>query len=147
MNIKDIMTKEVKSLSPEDLVRDALEIILNMDISGLPVIDSEGKLVGMFTEKDVLKTVLPSYISQVGRFVYEEDPKNIKNKFALLSKIKVKEVMNKNPETIREDAAVCEAARIMLAKDVRRICVLNKDAKVAGIVARCDVVRALKQMA
>ena len=81
MKVKEIMKKNVISVKPEDNAMETLTLLFKMQISGLPVIDGQGKLVGMFTEKDILRSILPSYIEKVGRFVYEENPKSIKNKF------------------------------------------------------------------
>ena len=77
MKVEEIMTKDVISISPETNAREALDLLLKMKISGLPVIDEKRKLVGMFTEKDILTYTLPSYIEKVGRFIYEENPKSI----------------------------------------------------------------------
>jgi CBS domain-containing protein len=113
-----------------------------MQISGLPVIGTEGELLGMFTEKEVLSYTLPSYIEKVGRFIYEENPKSTKKKFSDLDKIKVSQLMRKDVVTTTEDTTLCEVARIMLTQKARRLPVLDKSGKVIGIVARCDVLRA-----
>ncbi|MBI5145565.1 MAG: CBS domain-containing protein [Candidatus Omnitrophica bacterium] len=142
MKVKEIMTKDVISLNPEDNVTAALTLLFKMQISGLPVIDAQGKLVGMFTEKDVLSYILPSYIEKVGRFIYEENPKSTKKKFMELDKIKVVQLMRKDVVTTSEETTLSEVARIMLTQKVRRAPVLDKSGKVAGIVARCDVLKA-----
>ncbi len=147
MKIKEIMTKDVVSLKPDDTAQEALASLSKMQISGLPVIDAGGKLVGMFTEKDILSYILPSYISKVGRFIYEENPKSTKKKFAELNKIKVAQLMRREVVTTTEEVALCEVARIMLTQKARRIPVLDKSGKVAGIVARCDLLRAFAQEA
>ena len=147
MKVREVMQKDVKSLLPDMPVKDALDFIFKMRISGLPVIDKDGNLLGSFTEKNVLKIILPSYLSQVGRFVYEDNPKNIKNKFAKLSELKIIDVMSKGAYIINDDASLSEAARIMLVKDIRRIPVLDKGEKIVGIVSRCDILKALKKMA
>jgi len=147
MKVKEIMTKDVVSIKPDDNAQDALALLFKMQISGLPVIDTQGKLVGMFTEKDVLSYILPSYIEKVGRFIYEENPKSTKKKFAELSKIKVSQLMRKLVVTTTEDTTLCEVARVMLTQKARRIPVLDKTGKVAGIVARCDIVSALAKEA
>jgi CBS domain-containing protein len=141
MKVKEVMTKDVDSAKPDDSAEEALTRLFKMQISGLPVIDAQGKLVGMFTEKDILRSILPSYIEKVGRFVYEENPKSIKNKFKELGNLKVSQLMRKEVITVFEDAAVCEVARIMLTEKVRRIPVLNKENKVVGIVAREDIIK------
>lgn len=141
MKIKEVMTKDVVSIKPDDNTKEAIELLFKMRISGLPVIDEKGKLVGMFTEKDVLAHILPSYIEKVGRFIYEENPKSTKKKFIELQNFKVSQLMRTDVVTVNEDTALCEVARIMLLEKVRRIPVLDKEKKVVGIVAREDIVK------
>jgi len=143
MKVREIMTKDVVSIKPDDNAQDALALLSKMQISGLPVIDAQGKLVGMFTEKDVLSYILPSYIGKVGRFIYEENPKSTRKKFAELSKIKVSQLMRKLVVTTTEDTTLCEVARVMLTQKARRIPVLDKSGEVVGIIARCDILSAL----
>lgn len=141
MKVKEIMTKEVVSIQPDTNAKEAVGILFKMHISGLPVINESGKLVGMFTEKDILRNILPSYIEQVGRFVYEENPKSIKKKFMELENIRVSKLMRPEVITVDEDTSLCEVAHIMLTQKVRRIPVLDKEKKVIGIVAREDIVK------
>lgn len=143
MKVKEIMVKNVVSLKPDDNTKDALDLIIKMEISGLPVIDNDGKLVGMFTEKEVISYILPSYIDRVGTFVYEENPKSIQKKISELGKIKVSQLMRKEVVTVNEEANLGEVSKVMLTKKARRIPVMDKSGKVAGIVARCDVLKAL----
>lgn len=142
MTIKEIMTKKVVTIKPDDNAKDAMNLLFKMHISGLPVIDEGARLVGMFTEKDILAYVLPTYIEEVGRFIYEETPKSIKKKSAELEKIKVSQLMRKDVITATEDTNLSEVARIMLTQKARRLPVLDKSGKVVGIVAREDVLRA-----
>lgn len=142
MKVKEIMTKDVISLSPNIIAKDALDILLKRQISGLPVIDSQEILVGMFTEKEILSYILPSYISTVGRFIYEENPKSVKKKFMELDKIKISQLMRKDVITTTPNTTLCEVARLMLTQKARRIVVVDETKKVVGIVARCDLVRA-----
>ena len=147
MKVKEIMVKDVASISPETGADEALDLLEKMQISGLPVIDGNGKLVGMFTEKDILSYILPSYIERVGRFIYEENPKSTKKKFKELSKIKVRQLMRKDVVTTTEDTTLCEVARVMLTQKARRIPVVDKSGKVVGIVARCDILKAFAKEA
>jgi CBS-domain-containing membrane protein len=147
MKVKEIMVRDVTSISPETGVNEALALLQKMQISGLPVIDDTGRLVGMFTEKDILSYILPSYIEKVGRFIYEENPKSTKKKFMELDKIKVAQLMRKDVVTTTEEATLCETARIMSTQKTRRILVVDKSGKVAGIVARCDILKAFAKEA
>ncbi len=143
MKISEVMTRDLKKLSPEMSALDGMRELDALEISGLPVVDSAGKIVGMFTEKGVLKAILPSYVSQVGRFVYENSPKTIKSKVAKLVEYKVGDLMRRDVVKIREDTPVYEVARIMLTQNVRRVPVVDADDKMVGIVARSDVLGAI----
>ena len=147
MKVKEIMKRYVVSVKPEDRVKNVLSLLFKMRISGLPVIDEHGKLIGMFTEKDVLSHTLSGYIDKVGRSVYGDNPKSTKRKFTEISKLKISQLMRKDVVTITEDASLCEVARVMLAERARRIPVLDNLGKVTGIIARCDVLKALAKEA
>lgn len=142
MRVKEIMAKDVVSIKPDNNVKEALTLLFKMRISGLPVIDTQGRLAGMFTEKDILTAILPSYIEKVGRFVYEENPKSIKKKFESLVNLTVSQLMRKDVVTVDEDASLCEVAHLILTQKVRRIPVLNKEKRVVGIIVREDIVKA-----
>ena len=143
MKVKDIMAKDVKIIPPDMSAKDALDLLFTMKISGLPVIGEQDKLLGMFTEKDILRALLPSYLHQVGSFVYTQQPKGIKNKVAELVNIKVKDIMRKEVVTLDEDVSLYEAARVIMTRGARRLPVLNKAGKVVGMLARQDVIKAL----
>lgn len=149
MKVKDIMKKEVLSFKPDDNAKEALEVLFKKQISGLPVIDAQGRLMGMFTEKNILSHILPSYLEKVGRFVYEVDPKAVKNKLAELSTMKVAQLMRPRQEvvTATEDMSLGELAKDMLTQKARRVPVIDKSGKVLGIVARCDLLKALAEKA
>lgn len=139
MKISEIMTQEVKTLLPDTPAVEALKRLFENRISGLPVVDGRGRLIGMFTEKDILRAIMPSYISQVGHFVYENSPKTIKSKVAKLADYKVSDLMRKDVVKVFEEVPVYEVAHIMLTQNVRRIPVVDTDDRVKGIVARSDV--------
>jgi len=141
MKIKEIMEKEVVSLSEDTKIKDAFLKLLKMRISGLPVLDEHLKLLGMFTEKDILRAILPGYLDRVGRFVYEENPKIVKKRLLEIQDLTVGELMRREVATVDEDTTLCEVARLMLTQNVRRIPVLDKEKKVVGIVAREDILR------
>lgn len=143
MKAQEIMTQDVVSLRQEDNVLEGLRLLFKMNISGLPVMDANARLVGMFTEKDVLSRLLPSYIEKVGRFIYEENPKSTKRKFTELSHVTVGQIMRKEIVTTNPETTLCEVARLMLTQRARRVPVVDKTGKMVGIIARCDILKAL----
>lgn len=147
MKVKEIMKRYVISVKPEDKVKNVLSLLFKMKISGLPVIDEHGKLIGMFTEKDVLSHTLSSCIDKAGKSICEVTPKSTKKKFTEISKLKISQLMRKDVVTTTEDTTLCEVASVMLSEKARRIPVLDSTGKVTGIIARCDVLSALAREA
>lgn len=145
MKISAIMTTNVFSLPPDTPVSKAVDLLISRKISGLPVVDEAGRLIGMFTEKDVLRAILPSYVSQVGQFSYENGPHTIRNKVTRLSQMKVSEAMRREVVKIKSDTPLSEAARIMLVQNVRRVPVVDAENRLIGIIARSDVLQSLLQ--
>lgn len=142
MKVKDIMTKKVKTLSPDISVKDAAIKLFELQISGLPVVDNGNHVVGMFTEKDLIKMVLPAHIEHVEGLTQIFGGEALEKKFARADNIKVSEIMRKEVVCVDEDIDIAEVAKIMIMKKVRRIPVV-KDNKLIGIVARGDIVREL----
>jgi len=144
--VKDCMTKKLQYLSPDMNAEDAMKKLLDLRMSGLPVIDESGKLHGVFTEKEILKSILPVYIKNVGAFIYADNSKAEIRKIAELGKFAVKDIMRKETVVITEEASLTEASRVMLTKSERRLMVV-KDGKVVGVITRADVVLALAKEA
>ncbi len=142
MKVADIMSKNVTSLSADASVTEAVDLLLKMQISGLPVIDENRKILGMFTEKEVLGRLLPSYVEKVGSFIYQDNPKAVRQKIISMRGVRVKEVMRRNVITVKEQATLSEAARVMLIQKARRLVVLNQANEVTGIISRGDIVKA-----
>ncbi|MFH1001650.1 MAG: CBS domain-containing protein [bacterium] len=142
MKVKDVMIKKVKSVLPDLLVSEAFDILSDNKISGLPVINKENKLVGMFTEKEILQNILPGYLKKVGNFVYQDNPKAIANKVKeLLQGKKVSEIMRGEIITVSSEVPLSEVARTMITERIRRIPVVDEQGKVIGIISREDVVK------
>ncbi len=147
MKVKEMMTKEVTSILPDTNAQEALTLLIKMRISGLPVADKEGRLLGMFTEKDILSYFLPSYVEKVGRFIYEENPKATGKKISELTNLKVSQLMRREVVTTTEEANLFEVAKAMLTQKARRVPVVDKKGIMVGIVARCDILKAIMKEA
>lgn len=141
MKVSELMTREVMTIPPEMSVREAAKILFEREISGLPVADQQNNVVGMITEKEIISMALPKFAEQFGDFDIILDETPFEKKLAEADKIKVKDVMRKDVLCVSEDTSVAEVARLMIAKKARRIPVLDKNRKLAGIIARADIVK------
>ena len=117
MTAKDIMTREVVTVTPETPVEELAKILAERNISGVPVVDEAGNVVGIATEADIIT----------------------KGKEGKVANIMTREVVS-----VCEDTPVEEIARILTERGIKRVPVL-REGKLVGIVSRADIVRAMAQ--
>jgi acetoin utilization protein AcuB len=130
MRIRDMMTRNPVTVDSETLVMDAQKIMKESNIRRLPVVD-KGKLVGIVTKHDLLEaSPSPATSLSVHELNY------------LLSKMKVKEIMKKNPMTLTPDTPFEEALKIGQEKKIGAFPVVE-NGKVVGIATESDIVRFL----
>jgi len=146
MKVSELMTKEVLTVSPDMSVKDVAKLLFEKEISGLPVVDAESRVIGMVTEKDLINMAMPKYLEEKGLedFAYILDEGPFWKKVAEADRLKVKDIMRKEVLCVTEDMPVPEVARLMISKKVRRIPVL-RDGKLVGIIARADIVKEISR--
>ncbi len=140
----DVMTEVIFTVQPEDSLRKAAEIIVKYRIAGLPVVDEEKRLVGVLSEKDILKTIYPSYDEFNMETLASMNFEDMEDRYRDISKIKVKDIMTKKVFTALEDTPILKLASMMILKKIRRIPIV-KEGIVVGIVSQGDVHRAIFQ--
>ncbi len=147
MYVKDIMTKEVVTVVEDDTVEKCANILSRYDLSGLPVLDKEGKLKGIVTEGDLIRRASridgPAYLEILGGIIYFETAKDFLADVQKSMGNFVKDIMTKNVITINPDVDVEEAATIMVKKKIKRLPVLNEDGYLIGIISRKDIMKHL----
>lgn len=141
LKVADLMTREVFTVPPEMSVKEVAKLLFEKEISGLPVVDEQKKVIGMITEKDLISMALPKYLEKLGDFDFILDEEPFLKKIADADKVKVKDIMRREVLCVKEDVPVPEVARLMIVNKVRRIPVLDKDKKLVGIIARADIVK------
>ena len=143
MNVSDVMTRRVISVSPETSVVAAIRLMLKHRISGLPVIDNHAKLVGIMSEGDFLRRA--EIETERKRSIWLDallGPAEGAADYVHSHGLAVKEVMTRDPITVAENTRLGEAVLLMENKNVKRLPVL-RDGKVIGIVSRANLMRAL----
>ena len=145
MRVKDAMSKDVVSVSPKATIADALDIMVRSRLSGLPVIDSAGGLVGMVSEGDFLRRSELRTGKQSGSWIVGLLlPGQAAKAYARTHGRRVDEIMSGNVATIESGAGLDEAAALMEKRRVKRLPVVEGE-KVVGIITRADFIRALAQ--
>jgi len=143
MRVSDVMTRNVVSIRPDDTIFKAARLMLQNRISGLPVVDAEGSLVGMVTEGDFLRRTEISTDRRRPKWIeFVLGPGRIADECAHASGRKVEEVMTQEPVTVSEDVSLAAVVDLMERNGIKRLPVL-RDGKIVGIVSRANLVRAL----
>ena len=133
MRVLDIMSIDVLTVSPEESLKAAARLMVERGVSGLPVVNAAGKLVGIITEADFLEREADrSQRRLLDALMHKPD--------AVSEAETVGEVMSTHPVIIYPEASVTEAARVMSHHHVKRLPVVNDEGELQGIISRGDVV-------
>jgi CBS domain-containing protein len=141
MLVKDIMTTAVKSASPTDPVRDIATIMCFNKISGLPVVDGEGSLVGMISEKDILHAMFPKLQDFIAN-PSTPDFEQLEREYRDVVSLRVADLMTAIVYTAEPNMPVLKAASIMFRNRIRRIPV-SQGGRLLGIISIGDVHKAM----
>ena len=147
MRAHQIMTKDVISVTPQTSIEDAARIMLRTHISGLPVLDGTGKLVGIVSESDFLRR------SEIGTgrkrpawLQFLVGPGRVAADFVHERGRKIEDVMTENPITVGEETPLEDLVRLMEKNGIKRLPVMSGNA-VVGIVTRSNLLQAVSSMA
>jgi CBS-domain-containing membrane protein len=139
MNVSKVMTRRVITVTPRTPLKDVARLLVQRRVSGVPVVDEDGTVLGVVSEGDILVKErsrtngygsLLDHLFEVNSDAYKHDARD------------AADAMTSPPVTIRPDRAISEAAALMLDRCVNRLPVVDRHGKLVGIVTRADLVRA-----
>jgi CBS domain-containing protein len=144
MLAKDIMTRDVIAVKSQDLVENVIKILMEKNISGVPVVDDDNHVIGIVTEGDLIyrskKLKIPTFFSILDGYVFLESTKTIEKQLKKMVGYRVEDVMTTDVITVREDQTVEDVATIMTKEKINRVPVV-KDERLVGIISRRDIIR------
>lgn len=145
MLVQAVMTAPVVSVGPSTSVADAAKLMLSLRISGLPVVQSDGTLVGMVSEGDLLRrSELGTQRKRSWWLEFFASPGKIADEYVQANARRVGEIMATNVVTTQRNASLEEVVELMGRHRIKRLPVVE-DGKVVGIVGRSDLLRALAE--
>jgi len=140
LQVQDVMRKEVAAVPYDASVRTAVETLIGRKFRALPVVDLDGRVIGVLSNGDLVqrgglgaRLELLSAMSESAREGF----------LAQLSAHRVDEVMTLEPTTVRTTDSVAAATRLMADRKFKRLPVIDADGRLAGVLARSDVLRAV----
>lgn len=144
---KDIMVKKVITISKDASVGELSELLVNNKISGVPVVDSSDKILGIVTEADIIikdaDLHFPRYFKLLDGIIYLESFRKFKNNLKKYLGSRVEDIMTDRVKTVEENTPVSDIASMMINNNVNRTPVVDKDKKVVGIITRRDIVKSM----
>ena len=147
MRAHQIMTRPVVIISPETTIVEAANTMLQRHVSGLPVVDAAGKLVGIISEGDFLRRSEIGTQRKRGRLLkFILGPGQGATDFVHEHGRKVIEIMTKEPLTISEDTTLEDIVELMEKNHVKRLPVMRGD-QLVGIVSRANLLQAVASLA
>jgi CBS-domain-containing membrane protein len=147
MQAKDVMTRDVVSIGPDATVLQAARLMLQHRISGLPVIDNAGALVGVLSEGDFLRRQETKTERRRSRWLeFLMGPGKIAAEYTHTHGSKVSEVMTDTVQTVAEDTALEDIVELMERHRIKRLPVV-RGRKVVGIVTRSNLMHAMVSLA
>ena len=143
MIVAELMCRDIVTVQPESSIAEAAQSMLRHRVSGLPVIDKSGHLVGILTEGDLLRR--PELGTEGRRAAWMKaliNPASLAAEYVHTHSRHVSDVMSRNPVFVRPETSLAKAAELMQHKRVKRLPVLQGETLV-GVISRFDLLTAL----
>jgi CBS domain-containing protein len=146
MQAADVMTRTVITTAPDASIEDAARLMVLHRFSGVPVVDAQGRVVGMITEGDLLRRAETETEKRHSRwFRLLMGPGRLAHEYAQTHARKVEEVMSSPVVSVTPEASLAEVVALMESRGVKRLPVLEND-RLVGLVSRADLLKALAEL-
>ena len=146
LKVRDIMTTELITVSPETEILQAAETLLGNHINGVPVVDDSGKLVGILCQSDLIaqqkRLPIPSFFTFMDGLIETSSAKRIEKEIQKIAAITVAQAMTPNPVFVEPDMGIEVVAGLMVDSGLHTIPVLD-EGKLVGIVGKEDILNTL----
>jgi len=143
----DIMTKNVVSVTRDTSIKDLAGILINNNISGVPVLDQDSSLCGIVTESDLIfqnkRLQPPPFITILDSFLFLDNPDRMEQELKKIAGATVRDIYTEEIVSIGTDTPLDEIATIMTEKKIHTLPVLSKDGEMVGIVGKKDIIRTI----
>jgi len=146
LKAKDIMTKDLITVSPETEIAHAAKLLLENRINGVPVTDETGSLVGILCQSDLIaqqkKLPIPSFFTFLDGLITLSSMKQIQKQVQKIAALTVAQAMTPNPVTVDPDTEIEVVAALMVDQNFHTIPVV-KERELVGILGKEDILRTL----
>ena len=145
---QDIMTKDVITVHPQTPVRELAALLLNHKISGVPVVDEAGKVLGVVTESDLIfqnkKVHLPTAVAILDAFLFLERPEKLEQEMKKIAGSMAGDICSAELISVTPETPLDELATLMAEKKIHTLPVLD-GGRLAGVIGKSDIIRTIAQ--
>lgn len=146
LTAKDIMTRKVITVKTATPVSELAELLWAKKISGVPVVDDDGKLLGVVTESDLIdqnkKVHIPTVMTILDSMIFLESPTKLDKELKKMTGTTVGDIYTSEIITVTENTPMYEVATIMANKKLHTLPVVEND-KLTGVIGKGDIIRNL----
>lgn len=146
LTAKDIMTTKVITVKRDTSIEDLSALLVQHEISGAPVVDDAGALIGIITENDLIsrnkRLHIPTVVSFLDAAIYLESSRKFEQEVKRMCATLVGDIFNAKVVSIAEETTLVDIATIMAEKKIHILPVV-RDNKIVGIVGKRDMVKAI----
>lgn len=148
LTARDIMTKEVVTVTPQTGLRELAALLLERNISGAPVVDEAGKVLGVVTESDLVflnkKVHLPTAVAILDAFVFLEAPGKMEQELKKMAGTKVGDICSQRLISVTPETELEELATLMAEQKVHTLPVMEGE-QLVGVIGKTDIIRTIAQ--
>jgi len=138
MKVKELMTRDLTAAEPTMTVRELIELFYRSGLSSVPVVNEEGRIVGIISERDIIEGALPGYFEVLYGIT---DMNHLSQKLREIENDRIEFYMTPEVVTVEEDEDDLVAADLMIRKNVKSLPVVNKDGIFVGVLRRIDLLK------
>ena len=149
MKVKEVMTTDLVTVFEDTTLREVVGLMLEKNISGLPVVEKGGELKGIVSESDIIrlkrKLHMPDYMQLLEAMLNNARPDEFNTEILRALKMPAKDFMTKRIVTASEDTSLAEITRLMSEHDINRIPIV-RGSRLIGMMTRRDAIKAMANL-
>ncbi|WP_446009155.1 CBS domain-containing protein [Candidatus Electrothrix sp.] len=148
LSAQDLMTENVIAVTKDTEVRELAKILTENKISGVPVLDEDGRLAGVVTESDLIfqnkKVHIPTAVAILDAFFFLESPEKMEQEMKKMAGVTVGDIYAKEVISVQKETPLDELATLMAEKNIHTLPVLDKE-KLVGVIGKRDIIRIIAE--
>jgi len=143
MKVRDFIRRDLSAVERGTPVIQAIKLLGNSGLSSLPVVDEEGKVVGIISERDLIRVLVPEYVDMLSSASFLPSMDRLAKKLREIENHPVERYMNKGVIVVHPDDTDLYAADLMIRKGLKQLPVVDEDGHLVGLVCRIDLLSRL----